>query len=53
VGQVAQKNVQIAMNRVDKVSDDALASMISSLQQVERARTTNTTTTTVDGLEQA
>jgi len=52
VGRAAQRNVQIAMNSVDKLSDDALASMISSLQQIECARTTNATTTTVDGLEE-
>ena len=52
VGRAAQRNVQIAMNSVDKLSDDALASMISSLQQIECARTTNATTTTIDGLEE-
>jgi hypothetical protein len=45
LGRAAQRNVQLAINSVDKLSDDALATMIASLQEKECARAANTTTT--------
>lgn len=43
LGRVAQKNADVAVKSASKLSDEALASVISSLQEIERSRMAATT----------
>jgi hypothetical protein len=48
LGRVAQKNAEVAVKSASKLSDEALASIISSLQEIEQSRMATNTTATID-----